>query len=65
MKDWPEIHRTMAEREGRELLIPDASKEIFENAARNGEIPRGSIWLWSMGAYGPAKPKKQWRDGNE
>lgn len=53
MKDWRVIHREKAIRERRELLMPDATREQFIQAARERTIPAGSQWLWSLGVCGP------------
>jgi hypothetical protein len=63
MKDWRLIHREKAIRERRELLMADATREQFIQAARERKIPAGSQWLWALGVVGPensASTEDQW-----
>lgn len=48
-------------RAGREVLLEDASKEVFEAGVKAREFPPGSVHHWSVGVFGPPQDKREER----
>lgn len=53
MKDYREIHQSIADKERRQLLLADVTQEQAWQGAKQKRWPVHSKYLWAIGMFGP------------